>query len=520
MKIRILLFTLIFSLSLGIAVFANSVTQVSSNFVINISSTTENNITFNTTENNATQTAWNETFFGNENKTFYIRLPKNSVVLSGAKLNLTGIDGVRGYIGDDTEDEFDGGAFSDENNMVDENLGTSTACVVACTAYINYTIPSYAFNDSRWQYKTNSDGDEVKGYCYDGSWSEVWSGSGSLETVNVTIPSACLVEDKLLFKIYMLTGLNSPLFYEEMVYWNISNITTSPYLDVGGDGDTEWTHTEDDGTFNSTYSPNRTDDFSSELNDVLSICSADANGNCDINLTLHSDTAGIIQVDDINITFNYNMTELFTEGSIYWNETTDIDVNATYEKWKNVNHSSNKVPNVTISTVGYYLNNASAITYCKIDGVNKTSTGSPAYCPLVEVHNYTGRWTNHSLYFNDSAGVPAVHTETVPQESGFDYFKNATIKGYDVDDVECTSCLTNATFTVYLNTSIASDEYLKVYDQTNGIFVDITPATAETDCNSASPTFTKSTVDSKDYFICMQDLNADNVNDFVVKTPI
>jgi len=75
---------------------------------------------------------------------------------------------------------------------------------------------------------------------------------------------------------------------------------TNPYLDVSGDGDTEWSYT---GEFNESVSPKRTADFSSEINTYLSTCTPDANGNCDVPLILHSDTAGKIQISDINITW-------------------------------------------------------------------------------------------------------------------------------------------------------------------------------------------------------------------------
>ena len=73
---------------------------------------------------------------------------------------------------------------------------------------------------------------------------------------------------------------------------NSSNLT----LDVTNDGDIEFNHT---GTFNTM---NQTNDFSGELNAYLATCTA-VNGNCTIPMNLSSGSAGIVQINDIQIVY-------------------------------------------------------------------------------------------------------------------------------------------------------------------------------------------------------------------------
>lgn len=122
---------------------------------------------------------------------------------------------------------------------------------------------------------------------------------------------------------------------------------SNPYLDVSGDGDTEWSFT---GSFNQTN--NQTSNFSAELNTYLSTCSADSNGNCNVSFVLHSGSAGIIQISAINISVaNQNVIETLPIG-VY---------NYSFNYSGNVNYTSAEVwyfANVTqaSSNITLYLN--------------------------------------------------------------------------------------------------------------------------------------------------------------------
>ncbi len=83
--------------------------------------------------------------------------------------------------------------------------------------------------------------------------------------------------------------------------WYNSNYTTNPYLDVGNNGDIQW-------SFYGFFSQlnNRTADFSSEINQYLLTCTP-VSGNCSVPLVLHSDTYGIIQISAVNVNYQTNV---------------------------------------------------------------------------------------------------------------------------------------------------------------------------------------------------------------------
>lgn len=74
------------------------------------------------------------------------------------------------------------------------------------------------------------------------------------------------------------------------------NYTKNPSMYVNGIQ--VWNYTD---YFETTETTN---DFAQQLNDVLDACEADAEGYCNIPITLHSDSAGKINISDINIYFN------------------------------------------------------------------------------------------------------------------------------------------------------------------------------------------------------------------------
>jgi subtilase family serine protease len=71
----------------------------------------------------------------------------------------------------------------------------------------------------------------------------------------------------------------------------------NPSLDVGGDGDIEWSYP---GIFKATQT---TPDFSGEINDFLGICTPDEDGNCTVPLTLRSDSSGVIRISGIDVQY-------------------------------------------------------------------------------------------------------------------------------------------------------------------------------------------------------------------------
>jgi len=83
---------------------------------------------------------------------------------------------------------------------------------------------------------------------------------------------------------------------------NISMPIDNPYIQLNNTN--IWSYT---GEFNSTFSPNKTDDFYTTLNNSFNFGACDCTGcslsgnNCTINFTIHSDTAGILEYSNIEI---------------------------------------------------------------------------------------------------------------------------------------------------------------------------------------------------------------------------
>ncbi|MHA1971479.1 MAG: hypothetical protein ACTSW1_00720 [Candidatus Hodarchaeales archaeon] len=102
-------------------------------------------------------------------------------------------------------------------------------------------------------------------------------------------------------------------FIWSRIYVKIVDYPSNTYIDVGNDGDTEWSHS---GEFDTTE---RTSNFSSEINDILPACSCSGcslDGKyCTFPLVVHSDTAGKIQLDDLNIEYTADTTPPL------WNDT-------------------------------------------------------------------------------------------------------------------------------------------------------------------------------------------------------
>lgn len=114
---------------------------------------------------------------------------------------------------------------------------------------------------------------------------------GSPATANLVTGNFSLDD----FRIY-----NYSLDANEVNSLYLNNITTSnTYLEVGNiDGTREWNYT---GNFTGT---NTTNDFSARVNNYTSNCSFDSENLCQVPLLFHSDSAGILQISNINISYN------------------------------------------------------------------------------------------------------------------------------------------------------------------------------------------------------------------------
>jgi len=308
-------------------------------------------------DNSATK---NRTYTTSQTLTEYLRIPKTAEV-SSALLSLSGYKAKDSslIIEDDTEDAscdiqctyinvcngtdytgcyYSGGngcSLSDTSKCIDEDLDTycyiqasqTVSCIVNAWHYENFTVPTPVENIEEATVTVKYD---LKGFddrhisgidieCNEGSgFSEggynifvhraVDSG---ITTVTRDVPSACITNAKstgvLEFEYRLLKATGSTdvwtyvRFYDASVTWINNSYPDNLSLEVGiSDGIHEWNFT---GEFNSTHSPNRTTNFSSSLNSFLSVCVSDDDGYCAIPLYFVSQTAGKIEISDIEINY-------------------------------------------------------------------------------------------------------------------------------------------------------------------------------------------------------------------------
>jgi hypothetical protein len=288
---------------------------------------------------NDSSTVKNITFNGNENHTVYVAIPRYYNV-TDAQLSLSGYSTINSssFIINDTEFSYyitGDPVVSNEANSVDENWDTYSSGLFSETVYENFTVPYNNIGMINWTFKVQQFAEGTRyfdAYCLnisDKTWYNLlhYVGLSSAQNFTLTFINDCInntLNGIVSTKIYLssVIGIGGSRHYESLLTFFNNSYPTNPYLDVSNDGDTQWLYSE---VFN--QSNNRTSDFSSELNDILSSCSCSgcslSGTNCTIPLTFHSDTPGILGISDINITASLGLfIRTFDENSlqqIYFN---------------------------------------------------------------------------------------------------------------------------------------------------------------------------------------------------------
>jgi cytochrome c biogenesis protein CcdA len=311
-------------------------------------------------------TAKNVTFTGNQNELVWIRIPKDANVIN-AQLNLSGYDNLildqsqtmSGQASPNLRKYYAQGfkpTYTGNNSLIqiylacpsngnwggyDIEIRTNNGGVPSAT---NLTYWHY------WAYGTCPDGRSDYG-LWDwfnittpisltaGTTYWIWINNSYTQFTMKGYPYNPYPNGDGLYSDDGITWLNQSADRDMMFQTYFNNFTTNPYLDVSGDGDTEWSYS---GIFN--QSNNRTSDFSSDINKYLSTCSADP---CDVPLVLHSDTAGIMQVSDISIVYNYNQ-----HSAMNWHGSADWT-------WSNFTWRNASIPIGTLVAWRIYYNDTS-----------------------------------------------------------------------------------------------------------------------------------------------------------------
>jgi len=292
---------------------------------------------------------------------------------------------------------------------------------------------------------------------------------------------------------------------------NFNYYPTNLSIDIGGDGDYDWVSSSEKLR---SYDSAPNSSIGQGIQDYLDSCSTQT---CEVPLVIHSDAAGSLNITSINITYNYNVSEAINSQLIsnLWSKTNNTFVNSSVGyQVKNISYTQNPAKNITIN----YVKINSTATICDFGGLSysNATVGNDNTCNITS-NNYqilvSGSLpTTHRLWDNNMTTDIPVFLNTsggTVNETGV-WSKNMTIYTNVTDESEIFYNVT-ANTTIDEN-YVTSDERLFVY--WSGAYQDITPASETSDCDSDSPTYTKKTLGSDDFFVCKKDTNTNGVYDF------
>lgn len=501
-------------------------------------------LTYNKTQNTLGNSIWNETFAGNESKTFYVNLPKNATV-SNAKLNLSGNWNYTNYIEDDVENSYStygywktskcqpdstGYGVDEKWGWADSGFLNNVPTDVEGANFPNWFYEEY--NEKDTSYLTNITwASEV--YCSDSgsfdrsfSYAYIWNYSAnnwSLICNTTRISTSCQPHDGtgLINCTSTLTNVNN--------YWNSSNklkINTTinstsygsscgnasgsynrfyfgikaysegevkyynrsypinPSLDVANDGDNQWSFS---GNFNQTN--NQTSDFSSEINSYLKNCYPYTDGTCDVPFILHSDSAGIMQVK-LNATITYD-SQTF-DSSVYEGQTSNfwVKVNSTPDI-SNVNawlvYNGTSYAYTTKSQSGSYWTFTKTLTIPSVNAdANISFYWNFTYSNATSTYAQNFSSNNQTVYvlsiYNCSSGNVSLNF------TGYNEETNASMN-YDIE----------ATFTYWISSAFSKNMSFKL-NNSNNYLVCIAPSNAVIYSN-ATIKYSNSTFSTRYYYL-------------------
>jgi len=158
---------------------------------------------------------------------------------------------------------------------------------------------------------------------------------------------------------------------------NFEYFPTNPWLDIGNDTVIDWSFS---GKFRGeSWASNK-----SAFQNYLSTCIPNSDGNCDIPLVFHSDFSGDLNITSINITYQYNISDIVSYQIVTdWSRTNNIKVNESVGNVvKNITYLKNPAVSVKFSNIKV----SSTATKCDFDGVSyNVSSGICGPFPEVEI---------------------------------------------------------------------------------------------------------------------------------------
>lgn len=290
------------------------------------------------TKNSGNQTNWNETFTGNENKTFYIMLSKGAII-DDARLNLTG------YITDINTQNFTSGLFTTASTRSNDpngnylgacSIGQSTGAgtyfrcherlslsSIDNTSIVNsskiygkisgssgtgsFTVYMFNMSNDTWDASTLTWNNAPQPF---GSSVSSWTTSNTINNWDTGTVSNLFVENEnnrkdridFILKIDPESAINKYMDYDAIsgnliLEVNWYKAPKNVYL-INSDLTTDFSLSTE---LNNTRQINLN---KTSIQTYLSSCTPDSYNRCLVPITIHSDTAGIINVNDIYVKYH------------------------------------------------------------------------------------------------------------------------------------------------------------------------------------------------------------------------
>ncbi len=400
-----------------------------------------------------------------------------------------------------------GDVTSDTGNEI--VAGTDNGTVLALTNLgeikwdydVGNVIYSISIGDT-----TSDSGNEVtvgsgddKIYQLDSSGNFIWSYTTGSDVYGVAIGD--ITTDSLNETVGVSIDQN-------MYVLNFNNYPTNISIDVGGDGDYDWTYTTS--VKLRTYTNATNSSIGESIQDYLNSCTT---RNCNVTFVFHSDASGKLNITSINITYNYNASEAIASQTLSttWSRTNNTAVNSSVGfQVKNVSYYSSPAETISVK----YLKISNSATSCDFGGSSYSATSGECDVTDYQISSTGSLHGAHRLWDSTMAkDNPTFLNTTVGQVNGTGiWVKNMTIYTNRTSESET---FYNVTANTTLDESyVTSDETLLVDWYSNGIYYDITPVSSDSGCDGASPTYTKKTVGVDNFFVCKKDTNSNGVVDF------
>ena len=285
---------------------------------------------------NDSTSSTNLTFTENENQTIWVNLTKNNIVWNGVlDLKGYGIQSGSQYILERQATNDSGAGFPAScGQSLYQNISLDkTGWLASITISYQYDKEEWFGMDAGWNLSKASSGETADS----GGVTTFWGTENKFinKTLNIAqelevgnyslylwmpcgVPTSVLTAAKNSSSDSYTGGESSAggdltfwLNFVDMIYPN------NTYLEVGTpDGTYEFNET---GNLTTT---NTTSNFSPAVNTYLDSCTADVNGNCQLPLLFHSNTEGILQIWNLNITSQRKYSFTYENQTLNWADNT------------------------------------------------------------------------------------------------------------------------------------------------------------------------------------------------------